>query len=147
MDSFKILIFELNGENYALDIKDIERILGYEEPTKLPDNLPFVKGVINYENGILPVISLSKKFGFKEAKDLNLQKIIVLKREINNFGIIVDNVYEVRDVNIDSLETSVLSSSIINKRYIKGLIRLDGKIIIVLDVEEILSEEEEEELF
>ena len=78
---------------------------------------------------------------------MNLQKIIVLKREINNFGIIVDNVYEVRDVNIDSLETSVLSSSIINKRYIKGLIRLDGKIIIVLDVEEILSEEEEEELF
>ena len=57
----KMLIFGLNGEHYATDIKEVERILGYQEPTVLPDAPIFVKGVINYEQSILPIISLSKK--------------------------------------------------------------------------------------
>ena len=60
-DEVKMLIFGLDGEKYSTDIKAVERILGYEEPTLLPDALNFVKGVINYEDSILPIISLSEK--------------------------------------------------------------------------------------
>ena len=62
LDISKIIIFGLNGERYAADIKEVERILGYEEPTVLPEAPAFVKGVINHEDKILPIISLSKKF-------------------------------------------------------------------------------------
>lgn len=147
LNGFKILIFALDGENYAIDIQDIERILGYEEPTKLPENPDFVKGVIDYENSILPVISLPVKFGFKESEDRELEKIIVVKRETEKFGIIVDNVHEVRDVNENALEKNTYISNVIKRKYIKGLIRLEEKIIIVLNIEEILSDEEAKEIF
>ena len=102
----KMLIFGLNGERYATDIKEVERILGYQEPTVLPDSPTFVKGVVNYEQSILPIISLSKKFNLGEDKESESRKIIVVKRNENKFGIIVENVYEVRDVNSDLMEVA-----------------------------------------
>ncbi|EKQ51157.1 MULTISPECIES: chemotaxis protein CheW [unclassified Clostridium] len=143
----KILIFGLNGEHYATDIKEVERILGYQEPTVLPDAPDFVKGVINHEQSILPIISLSKKFNFGEDKQSENRKIIVVKRDENKFGIIVENVYEVRDVNSDLLEVAPPITATIDKKYISGLIKLEDNIVILLDLEKILSSEDEKNIF
>ena len=143
----KVLIFGLNGEYYATDIKEVERILGYQEPTVLPDSPTFVKGVINYEESILPIISLSKKFNLGEDKESESRKIIVVKRNENKFGIIVENVYEVRDINSDLIEVAPPITATIDKRYIAGLIKLENNIVILLDLEKILSVEDEENIF
>lgn len=143
----KMLIFGLNGEHYATDIKEVERILGYQEPTVLPDAPVFVKGVINYEQTILPIISLSKKFNLGEDKESENRKIIVVKRNENKFGIIVENVYEVRDVNSDLMEEAPPITATIDRRYIAGLIKLEDNIVILLDLEKILSSEDEENIF
>jgi purine-binding chemotaxis protein CheW len=143
----KVLIFGLNGEHYATDIKEVERILGYQEPTVLPDSPTFVKGVVNYEQSILPIISLSKKFNLGEDKESESRKIIVVKRNENKFGIIVENVYEVRDVNSDLMEAAPPITATIDKRYIAGLIKLENNIVILLDLEKILSVEDEENIF
>lgn len=138
----KLLIFSINGERYATDIMEVERILGYEEPTKLPDAPDFVDGVINHEGNILPVISLAKRFNlpFTEIKDES--KIIVAKQANNKVGIIVDLVSEVRDVNTKTIETPPDIVTGISKRYIKGLIKIDNKIIIFLNLGTVLTEEE-----
>lgn len=146
-NEMKMLIFSLNGEHYATDIKEVERILGYEEPTILPDAPLFVKGVINYEDSILPIISLSRKFNFGDDKESANRKIIVVKREDKKFGIIVENVYEVRDVNSDLLEEAPPITSTIERKYIGGLIKLEDNIVILLDLEKILSSEEEDSIF
>jgi len=143
----KMLIFGLNGERYATDIKEVERILGYQEPTVLPDSPDFVKGVINYEESILPIISLSRKFNLGDDKEIESRKIIVVKRNENKFGIIVENVYEVRDVNSDLMEVAPPITATIDKRYIAGLIKLENNIVILLDLEKILSVEDEENIF
>lgn len=143
----KMLIFGLNGEHYATDIKEVERILGYQEPTVLPDAPIFVKGVINYEQSILPIISLSRKFNFGEDKESENRKIIVVKRKENKFGIIVENVYEVRDVNSDLMEGAPPITTMIDKKYIAGLIKLEDNIVILLDLEKILSSEDEDNIF
>ena len=142
-----MLIFGLNGERYATDIKEVERILGYQEPTVLPDVPNFVKGVINYEQSILPIISLSRKFNFGDDKKDENRKIIVVKRAENKFGIIVENVYEVRDVNSDLMEETPSIATSIEKKYIAGLIKLEDNIVILLDLEKILSSEDEENIF
>lgn len=146
-DGIKILIFGLNGERYATDIKEVERILGYQEPTVLPDAPTFVKGVINYEQSILPIISLSRKFNFEEDKESENRKIIVVKRDENKFGIIVENVYEVKDINSDLMEVAPPITATVDKKYIAGLIKLEDNIVILLDLEEILSSEEEDNIF
>ncbi|OOM16293.1 chemotaxis protein CheW [Clostridium saccharobutylicum] len=143
----KMLIFGLNGEHYATDIKEVERILGYQEPTILPESPVFVKGVINYEQSILPIISLSRKFKLGEDKEDENRKIIVIKREEKKFGIIVESVYEVRDVNSDSIEVTPPITSTIERKYINGLIKLEDNIVISLDLEKILSSEDEDKIF
>jgi purine-binding chemotaxis protein CheW len=143
----KVLIFGLNGEHYATDIKEVERILGYQEPTVLPEAPVFVKGVINYEQSILPIISLSKKFNLGDDKESENRKIIVVKRNEKKFGIIVENVYEVRDVNSDLMEVAPPITATIDKQYIAGLIKLENNIVILLDLEKILSSEDEENIF
>ncbi|MGH4141123.1 chemotaxis protein CheW [Clostridium sp.] len=142
----KILIFSINNEYYATSIMEVERILDYEKSTKIPDSPKFVEGVINYEDKILPVITLSKRFNLPKTEIGVESKIIVAKQERSKIGIIVDFVSEVKDVKLDSIEDSPEIISGISKRYIKGLIKIDGRIIIYLNLEGILTEEEKNEI-
>jgi purine-binding chemotaxis protein CheW len=146
----KILIFNLNGEHYATDISDVERILGYVDPTEMPDAPSFVEGVINYENSILPILNLSKKFNFQMVKgqaEKEVKKIIVVKRDKKKFGVIVDTVYEVSNVSSDLFEEAPAITSSNAKSYIEGLIKLEDKIVILLNLVKILSDDEEELIF
>lgn len=148
MREIKILVFKLNGELFATDIMEVERILGYINPTKLPDAPEFLQGIIQYEQGVIPVISLHKKFMFKgEVADFDNQKIIVVKKDVGKFGVIVDDVYEVLTINESEIDNSNSIHSIISKKYIKGIIRKSEKLIILLDLNNILLEKEEEMIF
>lgn len=138
----KVLIFSINGEYYATDIMEVERILGFETPTKLPDAPKFVEGVINYEGRILPVISLSQRFNLPTNEKKTDSKIIVAKEKDSKIGIIVDIVSEVRDIRADCVENPPEVVSGISKRYIKGLIKLEKQIIIFLNLSSILTDEE-----
>lgn len=140
----KILIFSINEEYYATDIMEVERILGYEGTTKLPDSPSFVDGVINYEGKILPIVSLTKKFNLGNEGSLEDSKVIVSKQQQSKIGIIVDVVSEVRDVKESEIEEAPDIVAGISKRYIKGLIKTDNKIIIFLNLSSILTEEEKE---
>lgn len=142
----KVLIFSINGEYYATDIMEVERILGYEETTKLPDSPTFVEGVINYEGSILPIISMAKRFNLPIGEKNNDCKIIVSKQQESKIGIIVDVVSEVRDVKVENIETPPEIVAGISKRYMKGLIKIDNKIIIFLNLSTILTDEEKRQI-
>lgn len=143
----KILVFDLNGEQYAMDILDVERILAYVNPTDVPDSPDFVDGVINYDDGVIPILNLNKKFNFKNRSVSKKNKIIVIRREENQYGIIVDNVSEVIGVNDNSFEELPEITVNISKNYIKGLSKIDDKITILLNIDKILSKDEEEMIF
>ncbi|MFT5875469.1 MAG: purine-binding chemotaxis protein CheW [Clostridium sp.] len=142
----KILIFCIANEYYATNIMEVERILEYEKSTEIPDSPQFVEGVINYEDKILPVIALSKRFNLPFTCVQGQSKIIVAKQNNSKIGIIVDFVSEVKDVKVESIEDSPDIISGISKRYIKGFIKIDGRIIIYLDLSAILTEEEKEQI-
>lgn len=143
----KILIFGLSNEKYATNITEVERILGYVEPTVLPETPGFVKGVIDYEDSILPIISLTNKFNLGEEKISETTKIIVVKRKEKKFGVIVDNVYEVTDINNGNIEETPEITNAVERKYISGLIKLDNHIVILLDLDRILSSEDEDSIF
>ncbi|WP_291632442.1 chemotaxis protein CheW [Clostridium sp.] len=142
----KILIFSIANEYYATNIMEVERILEYEKSTEIPDSPQFVEGVINYEDKILPVIALAKRFNLPFACVQGQSKIIVAKQNNSKIGIIVDFVSEVKDVKVESIEDSPEIISGISKRYIRGFIKSDGRIIVYLDLSAILTEEEKEQI-
>ena len=142
----KILIFNLNGENFAADIMEIERILDYTQPTRMPNLNDFIEGVRNYEGGILPIVNLNKKFSMK-ITDINPDsKVIVVKDDDAKVGMVVDFVSEVRDISAENIEKAPAIVAKISDRYIKGLIKIDGKIVIYLNLSKILSSEEKASL-
>jgi len=141
-EDIKVLVFSVNGEQYATSIIEVERILEYEKATKIPDSPQFVEGVINYGDSILPVITLTKRFNLETSEIGPESKIIVTKQKDSKIGIIVDFVSEVKDVAINNIEDSPEIITGISKRYIKGLIKIDGKIIIYLNISAILTDEE-----
>ncbi|KGK86040.1 MULTISPECIES: chemotaxis protein CheW [unclassified Clostridium] len=145
-EELKVLIFSVGNNYYATDIMEIERILGYEEPTKLPDSPEFLEGVMNYEGNILPVISLNKKFAIESKEKSADTKIIVAKQNDYKTGIIVDLVLEVKDVKKENIEDAPQIVGGISKRYIKGLIKIDKKIIIFLNLATILTEDERRQM-
>jgi len=142
----KVLVFRIGGEYYATNIIEVERILGYEKSTKIPDSPEFVEGVINYESSILPIISLSKIFKLPSSVIGEESKIIVAKQNNSKIGIIVDFVSEVMDLRMDKIEESPEIIGGISKRYIKGLIKIDGKIIVYLNISAILTDEEKNQI-
>lgn len=143
MKEIKILIFKLGNEFYATDIMEVERILGYEEPTVLPDSPNFLLGVIDYDTSVLPIISLSKKFKITEGSKQE-RKIIVVKRESGKFGILVDSVSEVQSISDSDIKNPEGLSTLVSKKYITGLVKKDNNIIILINLDKVLTIEEEE---
>jgi len=138
----KLLVFDLGDQYFAANIMEIERILPYEIPTKLPDSPDFLEGVINYEGKILPIISLARRFNAVSSSDTKKSCIIVSRCNDKAIGIIVDTVNEVKSVYEEAIEATPEISSKISKRYIKGLVKEKDKIIILLGLENVLSEDE-----
>lgn len=138
----KLLVFDLGEQYFAANIMEIERILPYEIPTKLPDSPDFLEGVINYEGKILPVISLARRFNAISSSDSKKSCIIVSRCNDKAIGIIVDTVNEVKSVYEEAIEEAPEISSKISKRYIKGLVKEKDKIIILLGLENVLSDDE-----
>lgn len=141
-NTIKVLLFNINNESFAIDIMQVERILGFVEPTKIPDAPNFVSGVINYEGMILSIINLGTKFHLAPSIVGENTKIIVTKYGQTRTGIIVDVVSEVINANLADIENPPDIMAGISKRYIKGLIKRNEKIIILLDMSTVLTEEE-----
>lgn len=147
MKELKILVFGLNNEFYATDIMEVERILGYETPTELPESPSFLDGVIKYEDGVLPIINLANKFKLQKRNISDENKIIVVKKEVGKFGILVDSVSEVINIKEEEIDNPKTVSTLVSQKYIKGLVKKDNKIIILLDLSKVLTKEEEAEVF
>lgn len=141
-NEIKVLIFKIDEEYFATDIMEVERILGYEETTKIPEAPDFIDGVTNYEGNILPVVNLCKKFNVPFSGIKNDSKVIVAKSGENKIGMLVDLVLEVRDINMEHIENPPEIVAGISKRYVKGLIKLEDKIIIFLNLTSILTDKE-----
>ena len=142
MKEIRVLVFKLSGEYFATDIMDVERILGNVETTKLPESPKYLEGIIKYEEQVIPVINLYKKFNFSNSELKESSKVVVVKKDIGKFGVIVDDVNEVTTVNEDAIDTSASVVSIVSRKYMKGIIRERENLIMLLDLNKVLLEEE-----
>lgn len=147
MNEIRVLVFKLSGEYFATDIMDVERILGNVETTKLPESPKYLEGIIKYEEQVIPVINLYKKFNFSNSELKESSKVVVVKKDIGKFGVIVDDVNEVTTVNEDAIDTSASVVSIVSRKYMKGIIRERENLIMLLDLNKVLLEEEEALVF
>ena len=142
----KYLTFELANEEYGIGILKVKEIIGMMPVTSVPQTPEFLKGVINLRGKVIPVVDLRTKFGMPFREDTDKTCIIVVQIERNGqlatMGIIVDEVSEVLDINADQIDPPPEFGMNIRTDFILGIGKLEQKVVILLDVDKVLSEGE-----
>ena len=138
----KFLTFILGSEVYGIEILKVREIIGLMDITTVPQTPDYMKGVINLRGKVIPVIDLRLKFSMQEEE--HTQETCVIVVEVNNtsIGIIVDSVSEVSEIGGGEIEDAPGFGQGIDTSFIMGLGKVKDKIIILLDIDAVLSSEE-----
>jgi purine-binding chemotaxis protein CheW len=142
----QLVVFTLAGEFYGIDIAAVESIIKMQAITQLPQSAPYVCGVINLRGVVLPVIDLRIRFGLEPDETTRHTRIIVVSMGSLKTGIVVDAVTEVlhtQEDTIDALPPTVASA---NSGFLKGIVRLEQRLITLLELNRVLNMEEQQQL-
>jgi purine-binding chemotaxis protein CheW len=142
----QIVSFNLADEEYGLDIMKVQEIILIGEITQMPQAPPYVRGLINLRGHVIPIIDLRQRFGLPETGKNESQRIIVVNVSQRTIGIVVDEVDQVLRVKAEDMEPPPTSIKGIKHDFISGLAKLENKLVILLDVENLLTEQEQQGL-
>ncbi len=142
----QLVTFSIGDEEFGVDILKVQEIIRTMEITKVPKAPDFVEGVINLRGKVIPIIDLRKRFGMETRGHDKDTRIIVI--EINNMivGFVVDSVSEVLRISADTVEPPPPVVAGVESEYIKGVGKLADRLLIMLDLDRLLSREEKEVL-
>ncbi len=138
----QLVTFRLGREEYAVDILNVQEINRMVEITNVPNSPPHVEGVINLRGRVIPVVNLRKRFGLDGKEFDRDTRIIVMDIKGTVAGFIVDGVSEVLRISSDTVEPPPPITNGVNSEYVKGVGKVDDRLIILLELERLLSENE-----
>lgn len=142
----QFLTFSLSGEEYGVDILDVQEVKVWTNVTQLPNTPPYVKGVLNLRGSVVPVIDLRICFGIESIDYNDTTVIVVLKLNIGNedriVGLVVDAVSDVLDIDKDKIRSTNEFDLTQNTESITGVATLENKMVILLDPSRLIGEGE-----
>ena len=138
----KFLTFILGSEVYGIEILKVREIIKLMDITAVPRTPDYLKGVINLRGKVIPIVDLRSKFSMPEIEHTQETCIIVAEVNQTSIGIIVDSVSEVSNINSEEIEESPHLGQNIDTDFILGLGKTKERIVILLDIELVLSSED-----
>ncbi len=142
----QIVSFRLADEEYGVDIMRAQEIIMISQITRVPEVPDFICGLINLRGHVIPIVDLRKRFGLEAREYDEHTRVIVVNVESKTIGIVVDAVTEVLRIHAEQIEPAPSSITGLDHEYIRGLVKLEGKLLILLNIEKILSREQQREL-
>ena len=143
----KYIVFSVGIENYGVSIMCVKEIIRYEKITSVKDSQKFLRGVINLRGKIVPIIDMRLKFGMEEKDydDRTVFVIVDIAGATENYfvGMAVDAVQEVFDISYTDIEPPPEIGLTLQKHFLEGIAKVNSKMIMVLNVEKILSAKED----
>jgi purine-binding chemotaxis protein CheW len=136
------LTFTLGDEEYGVDILKVQEIRGYDQVTRLPGAPEFVKGAINLRGLIVPVVDMRLKFQLSQASYDETTVMIVLSVAGRTIGVVVDGVSDVLRLDPSQVRTVPDLGSAIDRQFLMGLGVVDERMLILLDIERLMTSEE-----
>jgi purine-binding chemotaxis protein CheW len=138
----EFLVFRLGDEDYAIDILKVQEIRVFDAVTKLPGAPDYIKGVINLRGLIAPVLDLRIKFGFREAAYNPFTVVIVLLIHQRLVAVVADAVVDVVGLTEDEVKPPPEFATSVNVEYVTGLATKGDHMLILLDIEKLISSQE-----
>ncbi len=135
----QLVVFDLASEYYGVDIGDVREIIRMQSITSVPGAPPFVEGVINLRGSVVPVVDLRKRLALTINEQTQESRIVVVDIAGRDVGVIVDGVNEVLRIPLSSVDppSSMITDS--DSDYLRGIARLEDKLIILLDLSKALA--------
>ncbi|KEY91149.1 chemotaxis protein [Candidatus Photodesmus blepharus] len=138
--------FQLEGETYGINVMQVREVLRHTEIAPVPGAPIYVLGIINLRGNVVTVIDTRSRFGLEEGKITDNTRIIVIESESQVIGILVDSVAEVVYLRSSEIDTTPSIGSDENSKFIQGVSNRDGKLLILIDLNQLLSNEEWNEI-
>ncbi|MFW5961530.1 MAG: chemotaxis protein CheW, partial [bacterium] len=135
----QFVTFLLGEEEYGVDVLKVQEIIRYEEPTKIPNIPEVIAGVANSRGEIIPILDMRAKFNMEKIKYNNFNVIIVIEVKDSFVGIIVDEVSDIISFNKEDIQKTPEFSSEIKTEHIKGMGKINDRLILLLDTDRLLS--------
>ena len=136
------LTFTLASESYGIDILKVQEIRGYDAVTRIANTPEYIKGVINLRGIIVPIIDLRIKFRVGEATYHEFTVVIIINVLGKVVGIVVDGVSDVVALRAEQIKPAPEFGGGIDTRYLTGLGTLNDEMLILVDIEKLISSEE-----
>ena len=139
-----LVTFRLGNGEYAIDIMQAKEIIKMEKITLIPNAPYFVEGVINLRGNIIPIIDLKKRFNLEKSEGNKNTGIIIVKIEDVDMGIIIDSISKVVSMVNSDIQPPPSMLQGIGQRYIKGVGKMEDKLLVVLDLDKLFTNEEDD---
>ena len=135
----EVLVFVLGAEEYGVDILKVQEIRGCEKVTTIPAAPAFLKGVVNLRGTIVPVVDLRTKFGLPVPADDSHAVVVVLRITNRVIGAVVDGVSDVVRLTHSDVKPAPELGSVVDASFIAGVATKGGRMILLVDIEKLLS--------
>jgi purine-binding chemotaxis protein CheW len=145
-ESIQLACFFVGAEEYALDIMRIKEIINPVAITRVPRAPDFIEGIIELRGAFLPVVDLRRRFELAVAEVRRETKYIIVALEGRILGLVVDRVAEVKRITIDQISEAPELALGGETRYFNGVVKWDDRIVMLLDLDEVLSASEKDQL-
>jgi purine-binding chemotaxis protein CheW len=141
-DELQLVSFNIGTEEFGVDILKVQEINRMVEITKVPQAPHYVEGVINLRGKVIPIVDLRKRFSLELKEHDKNTRIVVVDIGGNIMGMIVDSVSEVLRLPANTIEPPPEIVTGINSEYIKGVAKLDDRLLIFLDLSKVIDVQE-----
>lgn len=141
-DGGQYLTLRLGGEEYAIDILRVQEIRSYEEPTRMVNAPVFIKGVVNLRGVIVPIVDLRLKLNIDKVEYNEFTVVIILNVHGTVIGAVVDAVSDVVTLTAQSIKAAPQFETAIDSRFITGLADVGERMLIVMNMDALLSSAE-----
>jgi purine-binding chemotaxis protein CheW len=135
----EVLAFRLGSEEYGIDILKVQEIRGYDTVTKIANAPDFLKGVVNLRGLIVPIVDMRIKFNFGTPTYDQFTVVIILNIGHRVIGMVVDSVSDVITLAPEQVKPAPEMSATLNTDYLRGLGIIDGRMVILVDIDQLMS--------
>lgn len=136
------LTFVLGAEEYGLEILKVQEIRGYDAVTQIANTPEFIKGVVNLRGKIVPIVDLRIKFNLGKVEYNEFTVVIILNLHGRVVGIVVDGVSDVIALKEEQIRDVPALVTSIDTKYIVGLATLEQRMLILVDIEQLMTSQE-----
>ena len=134
--------FRLDNEKYGIRVMQVQEVLRMTEIAPVPGAPDYVIGIINLRGNVVTVIDSRKRFGLSEAEADDSTRIVIIEAEKHVVGILVDSVAEVVDLRTTEIDAAPNVGNDDSSKYIQGVSSRDKELLILVDVNKLLSDDE-----